>query len=328
MRGIRFSVALALALAITDLCPASSGAQAAPAPQTARQALMEMFFSKTPGTLVQHLPAATRAALEKAGALTKLQEYSAMASQLQAQGQHFETFETGSVLLSTEDAKTGQKTEMTVVNDALRGDQDDIEMAFHIYKNGKEERMPFMPQMTFSMKQEGQVWTLNEISITIRLPLADPDLLRTITEKMKPQAPTTTTFTAHAMEPSVQTASSDAMVVAAMRTILTAEVTYATSYPTVGFTCSLASLDGFGGGEPNERQAMLINSGLASGRKYGYVFTLSGCGGAPATSFHLTAAPSGNAYGRKAFCADQSGVIRSSADGNAATCLASATVVQ
>ena len=129
-----------------------------------------------------------------------------------------------------------------MVNDALRGDQDDIEMAFHIYKNGKEERTPFMPQMTFSMKQEGQVWTLNEISITIRLPLADPDLLRTITEKMKPQAATTTTFTAHAMEPSVQTASSDAMVVAAMRTILTAEVTYATSYPTVGFTCSLRAL--------------------------------------------------------------------------------------
>ncbi len=328
MRGIRFSLSLALVLAIANVCAASSEAQSAPAPQTARQALMEMFFSKTPGTLVQHLPAATRAALEKAGALTKLQEYSAMASQLQLQGQHLETFETGSVLLSTEDAKIGQKTEITVVNDALRGDQDDIELAFHVYKNGKEERTPFMPQMTFSMKQEGQVWTLNEISVTIHLPLADPDLLKAITEKMKPQAATTTTFTAPAMEPSGQTASSDAMVVAAVRTILTAEVTYATSYPTVGFTCSLSSLDGFGGGEANERQAMLINSGLASGKKYGYVFTLSGCGGAPATSFHLTAAPSGNAYGRKAFCADQSGVIRSSADGNAATCLASGTVVQ
>jgi len=102
MRRVCFSLALALALTITNVCAAGSGAQTAPAPQTARQALLEMFFSKTPGTLVQHLPAVTRAAMEKAGVFTKLQEYSAMASQLQFQGQHFKTFETGSVLLSSE----------------------------------------------------------------------------------------------------------------------------------------------------------------------------------------------------------------------------------
>jgi hypothetical protein len=105
-------------------------------------------------------------------------------------------------------------------------------------------------------------------------------------------------------------------------------VTYASSYPAAGFTCTLSSLDGFGGGEPNERQAMLINSGLASGKKFGFVFTLSGCAGSPATGFHLTAAPNGTLYGRKAFCADQSGVIRSSDDGNPATCLASGTPIQ
>jgi len=38
-----------------------------PAPQTARQALLEMFFSKTPGTFEKHLPQATRTALPKAG---------------------------------------------------------------------------------------------------------------------------------------------------------------------------------------------------------------------------------------------------------------------
>jgi type IV pilus assembly protein PilA len=118
------------------------------------------------------------------------------------------------------------------------------------------------------------------------------------------------------------------MVLAAMRTILTAEITYASTYPAVGFTCTLSSLDGFGGGEPNEHQAMLINSGLASGKRYGFVFTLSGCGGAPASRFQLTAVPSGNTYGRKAYCADQSGAIRSSSDGNPATCLASGTTVQ
>jgi hypothetical protein len=301
--------------------------QPAAPPQTARQALLEMFFSKTPGTLLKHLPAATRTALDKAGALATLESYSLMASQLQTQGQNVQTFETGSVLLAADDPKTGQKTEITVENDALRGDQDDIDLTFHVFKNGQEERTPFMPQITFSMKQEAQVWTLNEISVTIHLPLADPDLLKAITEKLKPQAATTSTFVAHP-EPLVQPASSDAMVVGAMRTILTAEITYATSYPTVGFTCSLSSLDGFGGGEPNEHQAMLINSGLASGKKYGFVFTLSECGGAPATGFHLTAVPNGIGYGRKAFCADQSGAIRSSNDGNPATCMANGSPVQ
>jgi hypothetical protein len=51
------------------------------------------------------------------------------------------------------------------------------------------------------MKQESRVWKLNEIAVTIRLPLADPDLLKTITEKMKPQPNTTTVITPH-IEPS------------------------------------------------------------------------------------------------------------------------------
>jgi type IV pilus assembly protein PilA len=293
-------------------------------PQTARQALMEMFFSKTPGTFAKHLPAATHAALEKAGALASLQQYSQLMNQLQAQGQTLQTFETGSVLLTAEDPKTAQKSEVRVENDNLHGDLDDIELTFHSDKNGQEQAIPFKSLITFTMKQEAQVWTLNEISVTIHVPLADPAFLKLITEKMTPP---TGALAPHG-EVSGQATGSDAMVVAAMRTIITAEITYASAYPTVGFTCSLSSLDGFGGGEPNEHQAMLINSGLASGKRYGFVFTMSGCGGTPATRFQLTAAPNGNSLGRKAFCADQSGVIRSSADGNPATCAASGTAVQ
>ena len=284
-----------------------------------------MFFSKTSGTFVKHLPSATRAALEKAGQLGALQQYSAMATQLQTQGQNIKTFETGSLLLSVETPKIDQKFEITVENDALRGDQDSLDLSFQVYKNGQAQRAPFMPQMTVLMKQEAQVWTLNEISVTVHLPLADPDFLKAITEKMTPPSGAAT-----GGHPGVamQAAGSDAAVVAAMRTILTAEVTYFSTYPAVGYTCSLSSLDGFGGGQPNEHQAMLINSGLASGKRYGFVFNLSGCAGPPASSFQLTAAPNANTYGRKAFCADQSGVIRSSSDGNPAACLASGTPLQ
>ncbi|MFZ0938585.1 MAG: hypothetical protein WAN63_04095, partial [Candidatus Sulfotelmatobacter sp.] len=79
------------------------------APQTARQALLEMFSLKTPpGTFVKHLPAATQNALEKSGALKTLQEYSMLTSQFHSTGNPVETFDTGSVLLSTIDPKTGQ----------------------------------------------------------------------------------------------------------------------------------------------------------------------------------------------------------------------------
>jgi hypothetical protein len=313
---------MVIGLAVCLSCAAAVAAESA-APQTARQALLEMFFSKTSGTFAKHLPAATLAALEKSGAMAGLQQYSLLAGQFQAQGNNLQTFETGSILLSGEDPKTGQKIEVTVENDALRGDDDDIELSFQTYKDGQAQRTPFMPQMTFSMKQEAQVWKLNEIAITIRLPLADPDFLKTITEKMKPQVSATGTFTPQAQTPGqipAQTASSDAMVVAAMRTILTAETTYAATYPRVGYTCSLSDLDGFGGGEPNEHQAMLINSGLASGKRYGFLFTLSGCSGSPANSFRLSAAPNANTFGRKAFCADQSGTVRAAQDGNVDRC--------
>jgi len=320
---MRRAVILLLAAIVGVSC--SWAQQAGTSPQSARQALIEMFFSKTPGTFVKHLPVATRAALEKSGALDSLQQYSMIASQIETHG--VQTFETGAVLLSFEDPKTGQKSDITVEKESLHGDVDDIEVTFHVSKNGQEQRTPFLPQLTFSMKQEGEVWKLNEISFTLHLPLADPDFLKAITEKMQhPQIETNTTFTPHS-GPVAQIAGSDGMVLAAMRRILNAEGTYASTYWNVGYTCTLSSLDGFGGGEPNEHQAMLISSGLASGKKYGYVFTLTGCAGAPATAFHLIAAPNANTFGRKAFCADQSGTIRSSDDGNAETCLAHGTPV-
>lgn len=323
---------VACVLAMAAVCSTITSAQEAGAPQTARQALLEMFFSKTSGTFVKHLPAATLAALEKSGAMASLQSYSLLASKFQTQGTIYQTFETGSVLLSGEDPKTGQKVDITVENDALRGDRDDIELSFQTYKNGQAQRTPFLPRMTFSMKQEARVWKLNEISITIRLPLADPDLLKAFTDKMKAQENASFTATPISATPhpaaTATPAGTDAQVIAAMRTILTAEITYATNYPRVGFTCTLSDLDGFGGGDPNEHQAMLINSGLASGKRYGFVFALSGCGGGPAASFRLSAAPNANTFGRKAFCADQAGIIRSSDDGTPATCFANGTAIQ
>jgi hypothetical protein len=340
MRGI-FMRKIVLLVAIIMPCGVVSFAQQA-GPQTARQALMEMFFSKTPGTFVKHLPVATRTALEKSGAMDGLQQYSTMAAQIPTDGKNLETFDTGSLMLVAKNPQTGDRVEVTVESDRLHGEQDEIAVAFHIYEKGKEKPTPYMPQMAFSMKQEAQVWKLNEISITIHLPLADPDLLKAIEEKMTPQAGAHVTLASqsagtmqmpssmpvpHSDAP-MQPAGTDAQVIAAMRTILTAEATYAERYPFTGYTCSLSSLDGFGSGEPNEHQAMLINSGLASGKRYGFVFTINGCGAPPAKSFQLTAVPNSSVVGRKAFCADQSGVVKSAENGDAGACFASGTTAQ
>lgn len=113
-----------------------------------------------------------------------------------------------------------------------------------------------------------------------------------------------------------------------MRTIIAAEATYAATYPAVGYTCTLSDLDGFGAAEANEHQAMLISSGLASGKHQGYSFSLWGCSRLqPSSSFRLTAAPIGESYGRRLFCVDQSGAIHSSDDGSVANCLNHGTLV-
>ncbi|MHB8215855.1 MAG: hypothetical protein ACYDDS_07225 [Candidatus Sulfotelmatobacter sp.] len=323
---------LASIMVLVSLAAAGAWAQAAgdrPATQTARQALIEMFFSKTSGTLIKHLPAATLNALVDSGALANLQQYSMLVSQVQTKGKLFETFDTGSLLLVAEDAQSGQKFEIKVDRDSQRGDADDIDVSFLTYKDNKPQQTPFLPRMTFGMKTELGVWKLNEIQVTVRVPLADPDFLRGMTQAIKAR------IGAAAAAPSLNQASmsmsgvgSDASVLAAMQSILKAENTYSGTYRATGYTCTLSDLDGFGGGTPNEHQAMLIPSGLAGGRKYGYVFTLSGCSGAPAGNFRLVAVPLLNSPGRRALCSDQSGAIRYSTDGNPATCMASGVPVE
>jgi len=300
--------------------------------QTARQALIEMFFSKESGSLLKHLPAVTRAALEKAGVMQNLRQYGLLVSQLQTQGKTLQTFETGPVILSTDDSKTGQKTEIAVESDTPEGDQENLQLSIRTYKDGRPQRTPLMPVIVFAMQIESGVWTLNEVGVTMRMSLTDPELLKSITEGVKARAAVPPQLAMQAagqaaMQRPPSTFGSEGNALTAVRKILAAETTYAATYPAVGFTCNLAELDGFGATEANEHQAMLIDSGLASGRQHGYAFTLSGCTGAPAAAFHLTAAPIGEGFGRRGFCADQSGAIRSSAPENAATCQVSGTPV-
>ena len=300
-------------------------ASAQPAPQTARQALIEMFFSKTPGTFEKHLPETLRGALGKAdsGGSSLTQQFSLLTSQLNAQGQ-LQTFEAGRELVRLENPQTDTKFEILVERDDLRGDEDEIELSFRSYKGGKSQNAPVFPRLTFLMKSDAGTWRLNELTFSIRVSLADPEFAKTILASMQPR-PMAASPVQGAM-PGPESAAArapvnDAAAVGAIRTITTAEMAYSATYPGTGFTCSLSDLDGFGAGTPNEHQAMLIESRLASGKKSGYIFTLSGCDGPPASHFQLTAVPAMPGMGLRTFCADQSGAVRYATDGQAAKCL-------
>jgi hypothetical protein len=304
----------------------SPSASAQPPPQSARQALLEMFFSKTPGTFEKHLAQATRAALRKAGTASSasmLSGFSDLGSHF-SPGQELQTFEAGPTLVLIEDPQAHSKFEITVERDDLRGDEDEIELAFHGSKNGETQIAGAKFRLSLIMKQEAGSWRLNEVSVTAGVSLTDPEFLKAVTTSMRPSAAMGSSAVPASGEPAVAAtnAANEASAVSALRTLNTAELAYAASFPGHGFTCTRSDLGGMGGGNgPSEHEAMLIDPRLASGKKNGYVFALGGCDGTPASRYNITAVPADPSAGTRAFCSDDSAAIRFSADGNANSCL-------
>ncbi|HTW58516.1 MAG TPA: prepilin-type N-terminal cleavage/methylation domain-containing protein [Terriglobales bacterium] len=106
-------------------------------------------------------------------------------------------------------------------------------------------------------------------------------------------------------------AANESSAVASIRTITTAEITYSSTYPTVGFAPSLSALGGVSPCVPNSAAACLIDSVLAGGNKSGYNFTATGAGGPPAAAYFTTAIPvTVNQTGIRSFCSFEDAVIR------------------
>jgi prepilin-type N-terminal cleavage/methylation domain-containing protein len=104
-------------------------------------------------------------------------------------------------------------------------------------------------------------------------------------------------------------AANEASAVGSTRTINTAEITFNSTYPTVGFG-TLAALGGAGGSATG---AGLIDSVLAAGSKSGYLFTVATAGatsGGPSTTYTVNGDPQNSQTGQRHFFSDQSGVIR------------------
>lgn len=98
-------------------------------------------------------------------------------------------------------------------------------------------------------------------------------------------------------------AANEASAVESLRTVVTAQVTYASTYGT-GYT-SLANLGSSG----------LIDNILSNGKKSGYTFQVAPAGGSgtsvdPYTTFTSTGIRQSSNTGTRMFCTDASGVIR------------------
>jgi type IV pilus assembly protein PilA len=104
-------------------------------------------------------------------------------------------------------------------------------------------------------------------------------------------------------------AANEASAVGSLRTLNTAAVTYSSTYPSVGYPGSLASLAP--SATASSSAADLVDSVLAAGTKSGYSFTWTAGTGTPSNGYSIAAdAVAQGTSGTRGFYTDQSGVIR------------------
>ncbi len=111
-------------------------------------------------------------------------------------------------------------------------------------------------------------------------------------------------------------AAQESSAVGSVRTIVTAQISYNTAYPTIGFAAALTNL-GTGGSVTAcpgaaSNTACLIDGLLAAGTKSGYTFGVLSTGGPnPTTNFNVWANPlTAGTTGVRTFCAATDGVVR------------------
>jgi type IV pilus assembly protein PilA len=113
-------------------------------------------------------------------------------------------------------------------------------------------------------------------------------------------------------------AANEASAVSGIRILNAAELGYSVSHPKDGFTCSLSTL----------ADAGLFSGPLAKGQKDGYAFELNGCtpedGDAANRHYQVVAYPlREHQTGIRAFCSNESMVVKVDPEGSTQKCLES-----
>ena len=129
-------------------------------------------------------------------------------------------------------------------------------------------------------------------------------------------------------------AANESAAASGIRTINTGEVSYNSTYPTVGYSAVLADL-GPGGAQaacpqpPTQAASCEIDGVLAAGTKQGYTYTYAGVTGTPAVTYQIkNVATQPNQSGVRSFCSFEDAVVRFQANGGGlATCDGTNTVL-
>lgn len=280
-------IGIALLAAVTVGLPAA-GQNASSQPQSARQALIEMFTGKGEDDFTKHLPSAALATLVRKGQTpdaSLLVRVSGAVRGLSMEGEKVETFDEGPNILVSETTSTHERLEVAVEHDSLSADDDEIELSVHLYKNGEPEVLPVIPQLIFTLKQEKEIWRVTEVTVSAHVPLEDPDYLKGLRKQ--------------------QDEMNESAAQSRVNMIAQAEMNYAASHRDAGYFCTAQPLNHGTEAQTNADSAPMNEE------TNGYRFSLTGCSGKPATKYRLRAMPVDADAEVKAFCADESGTVKS-----------------
>ena len=305
-----------------------SSQPSAPPPQTARQALIEMIAGDQKAQF-RHLTTEVQQEVSKPSGKGAAAYMASLSGMVKSAGTDLESFESGSVLFAVSDRKKKEKAEVVVDSDDLSGDQETFQLSVHLYRDGKEqddEVMALSPKLSVEMKKQENIWRLNNLVVSINLPVGSPKLFQKMLQEKTTGPGLAAQAGAQVSDDTIpEKCCLDPQQIIQM--IGYAELVYAREHPETGFTCSISGL-----ADPNQTSGQLLDrsftKGLANGNANGYRFTLSGCQGRPAGSYQIIAEPASPDAWPKAFCTDATQVIRSSDDGRGATCLTSGKPVR
>ncbi|HSS95673.1 MAG TPA: type IV pilin protein, partial [Terriglobales bacterium] len=264
----------------------------------------------------KHMPEHVLEVFNKADsgwARTYMGPLSELQRQATTEGQHLETFETGPILLSGEtmQANHQQRMEVTVERDDLSGEDDQMELALHIYKDGMPDKLPVVPNLILDMKQERDIWRLSQITVALHIPLSDPDYIDGIAEDMRKNHQRMLEFGALG-------------IVQQMK-----EKELARQKKSAGFTCNISELGFAPEASTSPTYAAMVqppaDAQTNNPPAKDYSFKISDCS---ASAFQITAEPMKGSAARRSFCIDQAGTPKFSNDGKASTCTSSGRPIE
>ncbi len=108
-------------------------------------------------------------------------------------------------------------------------------------------------------------------------------------------------------------AANESGAAATIRTLNSAQISYYSAYPTIGYASTMLSLGGncTGTTVPSSTSACLIDQDLQTGTRSGYTYVVSNVSGTPSTTYNVIGAPTVSGYtGNRNFCSYDDAVVR------------------